>query len=256
MLSFENTTFIYDPYPIGIAQTVFDKSYYNELVESFPPQELFEFKASLGNKYSLSEINNANNYHKYVHSCKPWHDFYTHIKREEFAYEVLEMLCAHNIDLGLRRAQAATATTPATTSMRQLLGNFRRREPLLSTPHLSARFEFSMLPADSGFIKPHTDSPQKIVTLVMSIMRDGEWNPAYGGSTEVLKPTDITKNFNHVNKYLEFNEVETVTAFECQPNHCVIFVKTFNSLHAVRSMTGHGSNLMRKTLTINIEKVG
>jgi hypothetical protein len=33
----------------------------------------------------------------------------------------------------------------------------------------------------------------------------------------------------------------------------VVFVKTFNSWHSVRPMTGSGSALMRKTLTINIE---
>ena len=37
------------------------------------------------------------------------------------------------------------------------------------------------------------------------------------------------------------------------PNQCVIFVKTFNSWHAVYPMTGHGSQALRKTLTINIE---
>jgi hypothetical protein len=32
-----------------------------------------------------------------------------------------------------------------------------------------------------------------------------------------------------------------------------MFVKTFNSWHSVRPMTGAGSEAMRRTLTINIE---
>jgi hypothetical protein len=33
----------------------------------------------------------------------------------------------------------------------------------------------------------------------------------------------------------------------------VMFIKTFNSWHSVRPMTGKGSEAMRRTLTINIE---
>jgi len=37
------------------------------------------------------------------------------------------------------------------------------------------------------------------------------------------------------------------------PNQCIIFIKTFNSLHSVKRMTETGSNLLRKTITIVIE---
>jgi hypothetical protein len=119
---------------------------------------------------------------------------------------------------------------------------------------LSARFEFSMLPAEGGFILPHTDSPQKIITLVITILPPGEWNPSFGGATEVLRPKDIKNNYNYKNKYLGFDDVQTVATFEYVPNNCVIFIKTFNSLHAVRPMKASDPRLMRKTLTINIER--
>ena len=47
--------------------------------------------------------------------------------------------------------------------------------------------------------------------------------------------------------------MDVIDTFEFTPNQGVIFVKTFNSWHSVRPMTGKGSKLMRKTLTINIE---
>jgi hypothetical protein len=47
--------------------------------------------------------------------------------------------------------------------------------------------------------------------------------------------------------------MEVLDTFEFTPNQVVVFVKTFNSWHSVRPMTGAGSPLMRKTLTINIE---
>lgn len=252
MLSFQQTDFIYEPYPIGVAHSVFEDDYYKSLVESFPPVELFKFMASLGNKYSLSELNNPDLYHEYVNTSGPWREFHRWLKREEFPYEILSMLCEHRIDLGLRRPEGNGAKAPAPTLLERLRGGRRPAE----TSGLSARFEFSMLPADGGFIKPHTDSPQKIVTLVIAILGEEEWNPAFGGGTEVLRPKDATQNFNHMNRYLEFDEVETLDTFEYRPNQCVIFIKTFNSLHAVRPMAGKGTELLRKTLTINIEKVG
>jgi hypothetical protein len=47
--------------------------------------------------------------------------------------------------------------------------------------------------------------------------------------------------------------MEILETYPFQPNQAVMFVKTFNSWHSVRPMTGTGSKAMRKTLTINIE---
>ncbi len=252
MLSFRNVNFIYEPYPIGVARGVFEESFYKELVDSFPPVELFSFMPLHGNKYSLSELNNPDAYHNYVRSSRPWQEFHKWIKREEFPAEILSMLCQHNIDLDVGSPQG----NGAAVSRRTLLEKLRHRRWHHSTSNLSARFEFSMLPADGGFIKPHTDSPQKIITLVIGILPEGEWSPSFGGGTEVLRPRDITNNFNYKNRYLEFEEVETLATFDYLPNNCVIFIKTFNSLHAVRPMKAQAHNLMRKTLTINVERVG
>lgn len=252
MLSFSKTNFIYEPYPIGVAYEVFEDAHYKSLVESFPSTELFKFMPSLGNKYSLSELNNPDLYHEYVYSSGPWREFHQWVKRSEFPYEVLSMLCDHHIDLGLYKPEANGAKT---TGWISALRNLRGR-PRSEQNGLSARFEFSMLPADGGFIKPHTDSPQKIVTLVIAMLNEGEWQDSLGGGTEVLRPRDLTRNFNYMNRYLEFDEVETLTTFEYRRNQCIVFIKTFNSLHAVRPMAGKDTGLMRKTLTINIEKTG
>jgi hypothetical protein len=249
MLSFKNTDFIYEPYPIGAARNIIEDSFYDELVRSFPPQDLFSFMAYHGNKYSLSEVNNPDAYHEYVRRNPPWRDFHRWIKREEFPAEILAMLCQHNIDLDVPELNEDGA--PSGSSILQKLRSRRMSQPKSG---LSARFEFSMLPAEGGFILPHTDSPQKIITLVITILPPGEWNPSFGGATEVLRPKDIKNNYNYKNKYLGFDDVQTVATFEYVPNNCVIFIKTFNSLHAVRPMKASDPRLMRKTLTINIER--
>jgi hypothetical protein len=118
--------------------------------------------------------------------------------------------------------------------------------------NLKARFEFSMMSAAGGHIHPHTDSPQKHITLVVSMVRPGEWDQAWGGGTDRMRPLDPSNNFNFLNRYLEFDQVETIGTMPYEPNQCVIFIKTFNSLHAVKPMSGPKA-VMRRTLTINIE---
>jgi hypothetical protein len=118
---------------------------------------------------------------------------------------------------------------------------------------LGARFEFSVLPGDGGHILPHTDAPQKLVTLVISMVDDA-WSEAWGGGTEVLRAKDPAVAFNKMNRYLAFDEVERIRTLPFRSNQCVVFVKTFNSLHAVSPVAG-GSEVLRRSLTINIERL-
>ena len=117
---------------------------------------------------------------------------------------------------------------------------------------LEARFDFSALPADGGNLPPHTDAPTKIVTMIVSILEDGEWDEAIGGGTDVNWPKDDTATFNQMNRVAGFDEMEVLDTYPSTPNQCVEFVKTFNSWHSVAPMTGPPGKLQR-TLTINIE---
>jgi hypothetical protein len=243
-LQFNDTTFTYEPYPIGLVRNVLPQDLYSQLIAAWPATELFEFKQLLGNKYSLSEVNHPHHYRRYVRTQPAWRELHGYFKSREFLHETIAMLFKHHLDVGLG-------------------GQFLAREGQLSlidklkvlrrTRKLSARFEFSMLPADGGFIKPHTDAPQKLITLVLSMMPPGEWDSAFGGGTEMLKPRDITRNYNYMNRQFEFEQMETVGSFPFEPNQAVVFIKTFNSWHAVHPIRGAGSKIMRKTVTINIE---
>ncbi|HUS10880.1 MAG TPA: 2OG-Fe(II) oxygenase [Pyrinomonadaceae bacterium] len=250
MFHFDDLVFDYEPYPIGVTRAVFQDELYRQLVADFPAPELFEYKEVLGHKYSLSEVNNPEKYHEFVQAHDTWKTLHQWIKRPQFPFEIFDMLSKHNIELGVPRPPARS-----TSGLHEFYNKLRRGRTASSLPRLNTRFEFSMLPADGGCIKPHTDHPQKIVTLVVAILQPSEWNDAYGGGTEVMKPKDIGKNYNFVNNQLDFDEVETLRTFAYRPNQCVVFIKTFNSLHGVRPMKGQGTNLMRKTLTINIEKL-
>lgn len=98
-----------------------------------------------------------------------------------------------------------------------------------------------MLPADGGYVVPHTDQPSKLVTLVVSMTPPSEWDPNMGGGTDVNRPKRPELAFNQVNKIAEFEDMEVLNSFPFAPNQAVVFVKTFNSWHSVRPMSGSPS---------------
>jgi hypothetical protein len=175
-----------------------------------------------------------------------WRKFYEWVKSDAFVYGIMDMLREHHIDLGY------TYISPSRRLTRRLKDLVKGR-PSRQLPPLKSRFEFSALPADGGNLTPHTDAPTKIVTLIVSMAEEGEWNPAFGGGTDVNRPRDTRYMYNYYNELASFEDMEVLHTYPFQPNQVIVFVKTFNSWHSVRPMTGTGSKHLRKTLTINIE---
>jgi hypothetical protein len=246
LFSYDNLQFRYEPFPIGIAKPAIAPDLYRELVRTYPAQDLFAYLPKVGHKYSLSEKSNGEAYRRFIAAHPSWRELHAWIKSENFIPAVMGALKAHHVDLGHK---------PLSESKRALktMKNLARGRSRPLPPRLSTRFEFSMLPADGGYIMPHTDSPSKIVTLIVSMTAEDEWQPSFGGGTDVNRPKDVRLAFNRMNAQADFAEMEVLDTFEFTPNQVVVFVKTFNSWHSVRPMSGKDSPLMRKTLTINIE---
>lgn len=250
LLQFAGTRFDYDPYPVVYCAPVFNEAVYRELLASWPAQELFEFMPGLGSKYSLSEVNRPDNYHRFIRETPCWRRVYDEVKAPAFICETLLMLDGGGVDLGLsgERVDNLHGLTPMwerlATHVRRALGRPRRR--------LRTRFEFSMMSAAGGHIVPHTDHPSKRVTLVLSMSVPGEWDPAWGGGTAIQKPKNMRDNYNQTNRQVPFENCEVLREYPFDPNQAVVFIKTFNSLHAVYPMKGPAL-AMRRTLTINIE---
>lgn len=247
-LSFENLRFNYDPFPIGLARPVMEEEVYGELVDNFPAIDIFEDYRAMkkpGNKLTLSEKENARVYNKFISSNPIWKEFHRWIKSDDFCYGIMDLLRTHYIDLGYEYS-------PLGRRLGKRVKDIVEGHPCRARPRLGARFEFSALPADGGHLNPHTDTATKITTIIVSMVRDGEWDPAFGGGTDVNRPKDIRFKYNYLNRLATFDDMEVVHTYEFQPNQAVIFVKTYDSWHSVRPLSGT-SGAMRKTLTINIE---
>ena len=167
MLRYDNISFDYEPYPIGLGLPAFDPELYQELVATFPTLEDFVSKESKGVKYSLSAHNNRRGYFAHLKKNRAWQQFYDYVTGDLFIADALKMLRAHNIDLGL-------GNSGFKKRMVERAKAFHKRAPMPHFSKLSSRFEFSAMPETGGSILPHTDNPSKVITMVVSILEDGE----------------------------------------------------------------------------------
>lgn len=221
MLRFDHAVFRYEPYPIGVTTSVFRPDDYMVLLNAWPPEGAFKQLTGAYNKWSLSERNRPQDYIAFLKQSPPWAAFYHHVKSLAF----LEPLRA-----AMNQAGLSFPVGP-----------------------LTARFEFSSLPAAGGGIEAHTDIPSKVLTLILPMVRPGEWQEAWGGGTDVLRPLDPWRPYRD---YAEPRKCfDLVMTYPYASNQCVIFIKTFNSWHAVGPIQGP-EGLWRRTITLNVETVG
>ena len=251
--SYEHLEFRYDPYPVGLAKPLMDASFYADVVKRFPPVEIMTSHADVGRqgeKYTLSKKLTPRRYAKFVRADPVWREFHRWISSDAFVYELLETLSSHDIDLGFRRMSSTRR------SLKRLAGRVARGKVGAELSRLKARFEFSALSANGGHLLPHTDSPGKVATIVVPILHEDDWDPSFGGATDINVPIRDADKYNLVNHKAGFDDMGVAHSYPYAPNQGLVFVKTHNSWHSVRPMTGKEDGSLRRTLTINVEMLG
>lgn len=246
--NFGNAKFDYRPYPVCYIPSFFDQDTYQKLVDTYPDFATFGVMDKYNHKkYSLSETYNADTYHAFFAKHPLWKEFYDHVKSKAFVEEVLAFLKQNNIDLGFKkRLWYRGGIGEGRSKWKKALAT------LLDRKMVTSKFEFSMLPAHGGQVVPHTDSVNKNITLIFSFMPQGEWDESWGGGTSICRTKDERREYNHINEVLPFEETEVIKTFPFVPNQCLMFIKTYNSLHSVLPMTGPEGQY-RKTVTAVIK---
>ena len=249
MLNFSKVMMRYEPYPLAVIRPALDPALYAELSDNYPDASLFGQIDKYPYKLSLSEKFAAGNYHRFITGNGPWKRFHAWLKSDDFIRQTVSFLKDNHIDL------------PLDDHFETVSGKLARYASALGRGHLPdrrtrlrTRFEFSVLKADGGEVAPHTDTPRKMITMVLSMIKDGEWDPKFGGGLQVNRATDPEYAFNWKNRMVPWDKIETLETLPFLPNQCVVFVKTFNSLHSVQKMTQTGSSALRRTITIVIER--
>jgi hypothetical protein len=224
MFNWDNIVIRHEPFTVFYIRDWLSPQFYCQLANSFPLLSRFRYRETLGNKYLLTE-SEVQSYYDFVETHPSWQQFYNEIKSVNFKDQVLSLLRAHTRD-GLPDDQAGRDFT--------------------------SRFEFSVLPTNGGSQRPHTDSPRKVVSMVLSLMKEGEWNADWGGGTSICRPKDSLLHSNYANQYLDFDDVEVVDTLPFVSNACVMFVKTDVSWHCVTPIYLKGKTPMRKTVSISL----
>lgn len=242
----------YVPFPIGVSRGVFPDDLYAELNANYPPAEIFRRTVrGKDDRYTLNDMQQRDRFLDWVNNHHCWREFYRWIRDPAFTESVFDALAKKGVDLGINANEPSVYA-----QVRQAVGDVvkRRRTPRLPR-FIHTRFDFAMLPGQGGYFKPHTDATNTLVTLVVTMIEPGSWNPAWGGELEICKPKDPTKIFNWANRYTEFEAVEPLHKFSFVPNQCMFFIKTYDSWHCIRPMTAPPeANALRRTVTIVIER--
>jgi hypothetical protein len=259
MISLENFQYRYQPFPIGVAQPFIDPDLYLDLAASFPSPEQFPLfrtdSTGQHRKLSLSARSHPRALARFLAVHPSWRALYRYLYSTEFVESVLVHLEDRGIRVTKRRSRglarwinllAPTLSEGRTPRLEKLVYTLPRK-----LGGISSKVEFSAIPGRDGGLMPHTDAPGKLVTLVVAFPNPGEWEPDYGGATSIVEPKDERQYFNRLNDTLPFDDVTVLRTVEHQPNQAMLFVKTFNSWHAVMPTTGPADR-WRKTLTINI----
>lgn len=259
MFDFSAAKFRYTPYPIGWAPDVLPADLYLELANSYPDLSQMFKRKSLGNKYILTEFD-GKPYYDVVSISASWRKLYNFIKSPSFVEYLLGFLKEKGIDLGLGGINFVSDDffeSPLDKNIKRIhrLGQRIFSKQNNRNFHLTSRFEFGAFPGNGGSQYPHSDAPRKTIALVLSMAKENEWQTEWGGGTAVVWPKDEKKTFNYLNGYMDFKDIDILEEFNFLPNSCVIFVKTFNSWHAVMPIRAP-ENVIRKSLVINIDLIG
>src|SRR5205085_12233100 len=143
----------------------------------------------------------------------PWNRVQTWLKSDEFIRKTVEFLKQKNIDLDIDKC-----LEPTSKRIGRALGEIRSGRFPSTPPRLRSRFEFSVLKADGGEVAPHTDTPKKIITLVISMIEDGAWDPKFGGGLDINRPTDKAYAFNWNNRIVPWDKIEIIDTVNFVPN--------------------------------------
>ncbi len=256
MLNLNNLHFEYSPYPHGVAKNVFDVNTYKEIVENFPDINKFyslknknKFnKEEKFNKFSLSSKNNPKIFFDFVNNNSSYKKLSNFLFSYDFKINLFNILIKNNINLGIIPLKRNNKNL-----LRNFLLNFTPYNILKPLQDVDVAIEFSAIPVRGGFIKPHTDGPHKLLSIVIPVI-DKSWQDSFNGGTNFLKPKDNTKIYNILNNTYEFDQCDIIKTVNFNSNQLLIFLKTYNSFHSVGPLNGEQDNLYRKSITLTIEK--
>lgn len=253
MINFNNSKFFSKPFVHCVFEEIFLEKDYNSLVENFPSldqmEKMYDPKGeNKFNKFQLSSRNHSKKFNKVMMKNKFYKKVTDYLLSDFFLENLVNNLKKQNIEFGVTFRKNSYKR-----KFFDVIKNFLPGFILKPKEVLNVVVEFSAIPSNQGYLKPHSDGPAKLASIVIPI-RDEKWKDEYNGGTNLLEPRDEKRVFNVKNNTLEFEETKIIKVIDFKKNQMLIFPKTFNSLHSVGPLKGLDKNYYRKSLTLNLEK--
>lgn len=243
MINFNNQKYFYEPYPHALYENVFDTPFYENLCDEFPSDQKFDnFDYDKQNKLKQKKFSLNDNHPSFkdiLNNKKNINDLYNFLSNQKFKSLILDLLDKNHISL----------------SRHQDGKNFLRKiyDKIIRNKRFG--FEFSMISANGGFIKPHTDGADKLISFVIPIIKNNDFKNIPNSGTDILRPTEDKYKYNFFNTTVPFEATEVVRKIPFNKNQIFLFVKTHNSLHSVGPMANPTEkSLMRKSINFFIYK--
>lgn len=242
MINLNNHKYFYDPYPHVLFENVFEETFYENLCKEFPIDKKFEnFDLDKQNKLKQKKfVLNDNNplFKKIINEKKNVKDLYTYLSNENFKNKILDLLEKNFISIPKNNSQSF---------LKKLYYKFKSIKKF--------GFEFSMISSDGGFIKPHTDGSDKLISFVMPIIENDNFSEIKNSGTSILKPLTDKYKYNYSNQTVPFEATEEVRQIPFNKNQIFLFIKTHNSLHSVGPMINPSDKaIMRKSINFFLYK--
>ena len=67
-----------------------------------------------------------------------------------------------------------------------------------------------MISTNGGFIKPHTDGADKLISFVIPIIKNNDFKNIPNSGTDILRPTEDKYKYNFFNTTVPFESTEVV----------------------------------------------
>lgn len=254
MFNFSEPTVEYKPFPIVIFRNFLRYDVYEQLVSSFPAIDNLGFKKDQGRKFTLSLKDDPAEFKAFLSQHPLWDRFAASVTSKDTTRELIVNLDKLGFDLGIETKESTGLIESFKSRVRNYLGTFSnltRNRLVIGTRPVSSKFEFSALPANGGFLLPHTDAPEKLATFVLPMVAEGDWETDWGGGTDIYTTKKPELSFNRTNRQRNFSDVHILETYDFLPNQALLFVRTDTSWHGVSPIRGP-EGIFRRSITWNL----
>lgn len=240
MINLNDCQIFYDPFPHVVLKNVFDKNFYTNLCNEFPQNENFQtFDNDKENnlkqkKFVLNDENKS--FHKIINDRVNTKKLFNYLNSKNFNKTIFEFLKANYINVKVDFNKSFLI---------KIYEKYKNKK--------NSGFEFSMISTDGGFIKPHTDGPNKILNFIIPIVDDEMICNVTNSGTKILSAENDQFKYNFLNKTVPYEDTKNIREISFKKNQILFFVKTHNSLHSVGPMENiDNHSLMRKSINFSI----